>query len=112
MRELGQYPTQLELKLIISEADKDGSGTLTLDEFAKYLAQPPRGRFSLEQLESQFEVFDQDGDGMITLQEMDNIMAALNLVNYAPDVVRELFSQIDANKDGKINLQEFLDGVM
>jgi Ca2+-binding EF-hand superfamily protein len=108
MKQCGQNPTKLEVKLLMNQVDKDHNGKITMDEFCDYMANPPRHRYAEDDLRGRFEIFDKDGDGFITKPEMTEIVAELELgAEFPVEVIESIFEEADVNHDGKISYQEF-----
>uniref|UniRef100_A0AC34QUC7 EF-hand domain-containing protein n=1 Tax=Panagrolaimus sp. JU765 TaxID=591449 RepID=A0AC34QUC7_9BILA len=110
MNKCGVYPTKLELRVIMAQADIDKNGVITFDEFVQLMKtqDSTRGRYSTEQLLEQFQLFDKDKDGFIEKQEMIEIVNELNLGRFFPmGVIDQLFQDADVDGDGRISFQEF-----
>ncbi|VDD97106.1 unnamed protein product, partial [Enterobius vermicularis] len=107
MNRCGQYPTKLELKRIMIEADKDKNGVITYDEFVTLMkGNENRTKFSSEQIREQFDLFDKDKDGFIERAEMTQIVQELALDNMFPEnVIDEMFLEADVDGDGKISFE-------
>uniref|UniRef100_A0A914XH33 EF-hand domain-containing protein n=1 Tax=Plectus sambesii TaxID=2011161 RepID=A0A914XH33_9BILA len=109
MNKCDQFPTKLELKLLMKQADKDQNGVITIDEFVDFMNTPKRCQYSSEELLEQFRLFDKDKDGFITREEMISIVAEFGLGGDFPrDVIDTLFQEADTDGDGMINLDEFV----
>uniref|UniRef100_A0A914VM24 EF-hand domain-containing protein n=1 Tax=Plectus sambesii TaxID=2011161 RepID=A0A914VM24_9BILA len=79
MNKCDQFPTKLELKLLMKQADKDQNGVITIDEFVDFMNTPKRCQYSSEELLEQFRLFDKDKDGFITREEMISIVTEFGL---------------------------------
>jgi Ca2+-binding EF-hand superfamily protein len=67
----------MDFRLMFSKFDKDGNGTLDVDELKmlarKYLKIPPRDVSDTE-LEALFAFLDEDGGGSLDLEELVNFL--------------------------------------
>ncbi|KAE9415297.1 hypothetical protein Angca_004488, partial [Angiostrongylus cantonensis] len=105
MNECGQYPSKLELRLVMSHGDSDHNGVITFDEFAHLMSgSKSTGKYTYSQLREQFDMFDKDG--YIEKNEMIECVRELSLSSsYPRSVVEELFNEADADGDGKISFE-------
>ncbi|KAH7710731.1 Protein K03A1.4 a [Aphelenchoides avenae] len=125
MNKCGVYPNKLELRMIMSQGDKDSTsyrffhenhsilsenGVITFDEFIHLMqSQVCNSKYNERQLRDQFNLFDKDHDGFIERGEMRSIVRELSLGRYFPDhVIEQLFNEADIDGDGKISFQEFV----
>ena len=99
MRDLGQNPTEAELKDMINEIDADGNGTIDFPEFLSFMAE--------EELIKAFKVFDRDGNGQISAAELRLVMNNLG-EKLTDEEVDELIREADVDGDGHINYEEFV----
>ena len=65
LRALGFEPTKEEIRKLIADADKDGSGTINFDEFIAIMQSKMGERDSREEMVKAFRLFDDDETGMI-----------------------------------------------
>ncbi|XP_075257271.1 uncharacterized protein LOC142349530 isoform X2 [Convolutriloba macropyga] len=100
MRNLGQNPTDEEVRDLMHEVDIDGSGTIDFDEFLYMMAKKMRDTDSEEELRSAFRVFDRDKDGCISVSELRNIMGPLG-----EEEIQEIIKEADKNNDGLISYE-------
>ncbi|KAH7701418.1 Protein K03A1.4 a, partial [Aphelenchoides avenae] len=107
MNKCGVYPNKLELRMIMSQGDKDKNGVITFDEFIHLMqSQVCNSKYNERQLRDQFNLFDKDHDGFIERGEMRSIVRELSLGRYFPDhVIEQLFNEADIDGDGKISFQ-------
>uniref|UniRef100_A0A6B2L2F7 EF-hand domain-containing protein n=1 Tax=Arcella intermedia TaxID=1963864 RepID=A0A6B2L2F7_9EUKA len=86
-----------------AEVDKNKSGWIEPEEFAKMLNLPLN-----ETILDLFYMFDRDGDGKIDFKEF---LVGLSLLraetNDSTDVLRHWFNVLDVNEDGYISFDEF-----
>ena len=65
MRNLGQNPSEEELKQMIREVDLDGNGTIDFKEFLCLMVKKMKGTDTEEELIEAFKVFDRDGNDLV-----------------------------------------------
>ena len=107
MRNLGQNPSEEELKQMIREVDLDGNGTIDFKEFLCLMVKKMKGTDTEEELLEAFKVFDRDGNGYITSHELRYIMTNLG-VGLTPEEVEEMVKEADLDNDGQIDYDEFV----
>ncbi|KAJ1370159.1 hypothetical protein KIN20_031823 [Parelaphostrongylus tenuis] len=116
MNECGQYPSKLELRLVMSHGDRDHNGVITFDEFAQLMSgSKSAGKYTYSQLREQFDMFDKnyeiicvrsdeetsqtstelltDKDGYIEKSEMIECVRELSLSRSYPRSVIEALSR-------------------
>ncbi|VDL72124.1 unnamed protein product [Nippostrongylus brasiliensis] len=110
MNECGQYPSKLELRLIMHHGDSDRNGVITFDEFAQLMSgNRTAGKYTYSQLREQFDLFDKDKDGYIEKAEMTECIKELSLTHsYPKSVIEGLFKEADVDGDGRISFEEFV----
>ena len=77
MRQIGQNPTDTELRDMINEVDVDGNGTLEFDEFCNLMSRQMKDTNQESELEERFKLFDKDGNGFIDRDELAQVMRQL-----------------------------------
>ena len=93
-----------EIDKIIAEADLDGSGELSYNEFI--LAAIGRKKvLEREKLEEVFKSMDIDGNGFIDKEELRTVLSRFIRDSHA---IEEFVKIADSNKDGLIDLPEFI----
>jgi len=117
-----------EISEIVSEADKDGTGQLTIQEFANNpravetvqegqneedkKMEPPKspgpqrkgeaGSDRLDKAEMAFKLYDKDKDGYITKAEMTKLSKTLT-----KEQIDKAFKRFDSDGDGRLSYNEF-----
>ena len=81
---------------MFSDADIDGSGGITFDEFNAF-AEAEKARREAERRQRRFERLDANGDGTISADEHANVK---------PGRLERMFDLVDENNDGIITLEE------
>lgn len=106
MRNLGQFPTDEELKMMMDETDTDGNGVI---DFSEFLTMVQRQKIAQEKepdigLEA-FSVFDQNGDGFISAEELRQIMVKLG-ESLTDEEIEMMIDEADVDGDGRISYKE------
>ena len=96
-----------ELRETFESLDKDGSGTLNVDEIERYLAQvdldPQNARLIVR-------VFDEDRDGAISFDEFVKYLQAMNSIQDDSLLMyRLLFESLDTNRTGGLDAKEIVE---
>ena len=111
MRNLGQSPSEEELKQMIREVDLNGNGTIDFKEFMCLMVKKMNDNDLDEELQYAFKVFDRDKNGYIIPHELRHAMTNLG-ENLTPEEVEEMIKETDLNNDGQIDYDEFIKMIM
>ena len=106
---IGRNPSKEEVKKLVEELDTDKSGTLSFDEFMRYMDKVyvvPEEQ--VNDIVDAFKIFDLDDNGYITASEFKNILCKFG-GEFSPQEVDEIFNMVDLNHDGKLDYAEFID---
>lgn len=106
MRNMGQNPTEAELKQMISEVDADGNGLIDFAEFVTLMARKMNNTDKDAEIKEAFNVFDKDGSGKISKDELRSIMKSLG-EDLTDEEITQMISEADTNGDGEIDYEEF-----
>jgi len=107
MRNMGQNPTEAELKQMISEVDADGNGLIDFAEFVTLMARKMNNTDKDAEIKEAFNVFDKDGSGKISKDELRSIMKSLG-EDLTDEEITQMIQEADTNGDGEIDYEEFL----
>ena len=107
MRNLGQNPSEEELKQLIREVDLNGDGTIDFKEFLCLMVKKMDDSDIDQELQDAFKFFDGDKDGYITSLELRNAMNNLG-DEYTPEEAEEMIKEGDLDNDGKVDYDEFM----
>ena len=111
MRNLGQNPSEEELKQMIREVDLNGNGTIDFKEFMCLMVKQMKDNNFDEELKEAFKVFDRDQNGFITSHELRHTMTNLG-DNLTPEEVEEMIKEADLDNDQQIDFDEFMKVIM
>ncbi|XP_062201652.1 probable calcium-binding protein CML8 [Phragmites australis] len=107
MRALGFEMTPEQINQMIAEVDKDGSGTIDLDEFEHMMTDKMGERDARDELHKAFRIIDQDGNGKISDVDIQRLAIETG-ERFTLDEVREMIEAADENGDGEIDQEEFM----
>lgn len=107
MRNMGQNPTEAELKQMIQEVDADGNGLIDFAEFVTLLARKMNNTDKDAEIREAFNVFDKDGSGKISGDELRSIMKSLG-EDLTEEEIQQMMREADKNGDGEIDYEEFV----
>ena len=111
MRNLGQNPSEEELKQMIREVDLNGNGTIDFKEFMCLMVKQMKDNDTDEELQYAFKVFDRNKNGYITSHELRSAMTNLG-ENLTTEEVEEMIKEADLDNDGQIDFDEFMKMIM
>ena len=107
MRALGLEQSKEETRKMIEDIDKDGSGTIDLDEFMTMMTARVGDKNSREEKEKLFKLFDDDNTGSITFANVKRVAGELG-ENMSDEDLQEMFDCGDVDQDGVVSLDEFI----
>uniref|UniRef100_A0A804QHQ3 EF-hand domain-containing protein n=1 Tax=Zea mays TaxID=4577 RepID=A0A804QHQ3_MAIZE len=107
MRALGFEMTEEQIRQMIADVDKDGSGAIDYEEFEHMMTAKIGERDSKEELSKAFRIIDQDGNGKISNIDIQRIAKELG-VNLTLDEIQDMVQEADRNGDGEIDFDEFI----
>ena len=95
-----------EIKKMISDIDKDGSGTIDFNEFLEMMTAKMGEKDSREDIEKVFKLFDDDNTNKISFRNLARVAEELG-ENIDDEELQDMINQADRDGDGEINLDEF-----
>lgn len=107
MTELGQKPSEGNLKDMIGQFDENESGNLDFHEFLSLMAISSSAQVSEEEMLEMFQLFDANGNGTISKDELREAMKKLG-EPLSEKEVSDLIATHDKNGDGVIDYKEFI----
>ena len=109
MRELGHYPTEIELQEMIQEADANRDNVLDFEEFvAMMLRTIHDSETEMKTLEA-FKLFDPDGTGYILKAELKTLM-----LNFGEPMKEEEIDELlglAEDEQGQIEYEQFIKSI-
>ena len=106
--------SERDISRILTNADKDGSGTIEVHEFLGAIATKKDREIILKAFTNrsailkQFSMIDKKGRGYITMDEFKNCLETTSNKRITADKMEGIMTHIDKNGDGKIDFEEFL----
>ncbi|NWW77592.1 CETN1 protein, partial [Climacteris rufus] len=107
MRALGFEPKKEEIKKIISDVDKEGTGKISFNDFLAVMTQKMADKDSKEEILKAFKFFDDDETGKISLQNLKRVAEELG-ENLTDEELQEMINEADWDGDGEVSQQDFL----
>jgi len=107
MRALGFEPKKEEIKKMIADIDKEGTGTIDFSDFLSMMTQKMSEKDSKEEILKAFRLFDDDETGKISFKNLKRVAKELG-ENLTDEELQEMIDEADRDGDGEINEQEFL----
>lgn len=106
MQSLGFEAKNATVYQIITDIDKDGSGSIDFDEFLDMLTARMGDKDSREDIMKVFNLFDEDGTGKISLKNLKKVAKELGEAMSEAELL-EMIERADADQDGEISPEEF-----
>merc|ERR1740139_977030 len=102
MRALGFEPKREEIKKMIADVDKDGSGVIEFPEFMEMMTQKMAERDPREEMMKAFRLFDDDETSKISFHNLRRVTKELG-ENMTDEEIQEMIDEADRDGDGEIN---------
>ena len=106
--------SEKEIKNLLKDLDKDGDGTIDVEEFLDKVGSGSKRDVIHKALvrrsgiRKAFNSYDKDGNGFITREEFKNVVEDKYGSKLTSKETKKLMSEADRNGDGKIDYEEFL----
>ncbi|NXJ80988.1 CETN2 protein, partial [Trogon melanurus] len=107
MRALGFEPKKEEVKKMISDIDKEGTGKISFSDFLLVMTQKMAEKDSKEEILKAFKLFDDDETGKISFKNLKRVAKELG-ENLTDEELQEMIDEADRDGDGEVSGQEFL----
>lgn len=107
MRALGFEPKGQEIKKMIADVDKDGSGVIDFPEFLDMMTQKMQERDPREEMMKAFRLFDDDETGKISFKNLKRVAKELG-ENMTDEEIAEMIEEADRDGDNEISEEEFM----
>merc|ERR1711965_121904 len=107
MRALGFEPKKEEIRKMIADAYRDGSGVIDFPEFLDMMTTKMAERDPREEMLKAFRLFDDDETGKISFKNLKRVAKELG-ENMTDDEIQEMIDEADRDGDGEIGEEEFM----
>lgn len=109
IRALGFEPKKEEIKKMIADIDKDGSGKLSFADFLSLMTVKMAEKDTKEEILKAFRLFDDDETGTISFKNLKRVAKELG-ENLTDDELQEMIDEADRDGDGEVNVSVFFLG--
>ena len=99
MRALGFEPKKEEIRKMIADADRDGSGVIDFPEFLDMMTQKMAERDPREEMLKAFRLFDDDETGKISFKNLKRVAKELG-ENMTDEELQEMIDEADRDGGG------------
>jgi len=106
LRAMGFEPKAKDIKKIVENVDKAGTGKLCFNDFMNVIAMKMAEKDSKDEILKAFKLFDRDGTGYITFNNLQQIAVELG-EGLADEEVHEMIQEADLDGDGMVSMDEF-----
>merc|ERR1712087_811888 len=110
MRALGLDAKKDEIRRMINDIDKDGSGTIDFNEFLNMMTARMGDRDSREEIVKVFRLFDDDETGKISFKNLKRVAQELG-ENMTDEELQEMIDEADRDGDGEIHRTTAMQGL-
>lgn len=107
IRALGFEPKKEEIKKMIADIDKEGTGKISYADFLQLMTIKMSEKDSNEEILKAFRLFDDDDSGTISFKNLKRVAKELG-ENLTDEELKEMIDEADLDGDGEVNQDEFL----
>lgn len=107
IRALGFEPKKEEIKRMIADVDKEGTGKISFVDFQQLMTVKMAEKDSNEEILKAFRLFDDDDTGKISFKNLKRVAKELG-ENLNDEELQEMIEEADLDGDGEVNEEEFL----
>ena len=112
MRNLGQNPSEEELKQMIREVDLNGDGTIDFKEFLGLMARKMRDYDNEDEYIEAFRIFDKNNDDLISKEEFKEAMTIIGQFVWGESPtdadIEYMIKEADTDGDGFLHYSDFI----
>lgn len=106
IRALGFEPKKEEIKKMIADIDKDGSGKLSFVDFLSLMTVKMAEKDTKEEILKAFRLFDDDETGTISFKNLKRVAKELG-ENLTDEELQEMIDEADRDGDGEVNVSDW-----
>lgn len=103
IRALGFEPKKEEIKKMIADIDKDGTGKLSYADFLSLMTVKMAEKDTKEEILKAFRLFDDDETGTISFKNLKRVAKELG-ENLTDEELQEMIDEADRDGDGEVNV--------
>lgn len=92
---------------MMSAADLDGDGFISLEEFMSVNTMEKDSSQCIEDLRNAFTLYDRDNNGLISAEELHHVLRSMGEKATLADC-KSMIRAVDKNGDGAVNFEEFV----
>ena len=111
MRALGFEPKKEEIRKMIADVDKNGSGNIDFEEFLSMMTVKMGQRDSKDEMIKAFQLFDDDETGRISFKNLKRVAKDLG-ENMTDEELQEMIDEADREGSGEVSLDDFTEHFM
>ena len=102
-----------EIELMISEIDKDKSGSIDFNEFVTVMSRKVNTSYTADQVKAAFKVFEGQGpSGHVRADALIRALTTYGSAKLTEEQAQELIAQLEINDDGLINYVDYVSMMM
>ncbi|BAM41544.1 centrin [Theileria orientalis strain Shintoku] len=107
MKALGFDPTKEDIRSLMNMADKDGSGTISYEDYFSLMSTKLLERDPLEEMTKAFQLFADPSTGTINFESLKGVAEELGEI-ITDEEINQMITEADRDGDGVINESEFI----
>ncbi|KAL7004375.1 Calcium-binding component of the spindle pole body (SPB) half-bridge [Cystobasidiomycetes sp. EMM_F5] len=107
LRALGFEMKKAEVLKLLRDYDRNGTGVMVYDDFAKVVTEKILLRDPLDEIRRAFRLFDDDNTGRISIRNLKRVAKELG-ENLDDEELQAMIEEFDLDQDGEISEAEFI----
>lgn len=108
MKALGIYMNKDQSKEMMEKADKDGSGSIEMEEFMSLMAEKINTRNPKEEVSKAFRMYDDDDGGTIDFINLRKVASELAFDNITDEDCIKMIKIADRKGLGEVDIDDFM----
>ena len=107
MRALGFEPNREEIRRMITEIDRSGTGSIEYQDFLDLMTYKMSERDPIEEMRKAFRLFIDDDSDRISIRHLKRVAKELG-EGMSEDELNEMIEEADRDGDGEISEEDFI----